>query len=132
MMWILDPRIAVMVHHRGRPVGVVICIPDLNPLMRATRSRFGLATPWHFLRFRLARRRAVIVFYSVVRDLHGRGLNGAMLHKVTTALKAAGYTRLGITWIADVNTGSLRQMEKLGARPLHRLHLYRKPLGPAA
>jgi len=126
MMWVLDPRIAVMVHHRGRPAGVVICIPDLNPLMRATRGRVGLTTPWHFLRHRLNRKRAVIVFYSVARELHGRGLNGAMLHKVTSALKAAGYTRLGITWIADENASSLRQMEKIGARPLHRLHLFRK------
>lgn len=49
-----------------------------------------------------------------------------MLHRVTTALKAAGYATLGITWIADVNGASLRQMERLGARRLHRLHLFTK------
>jgi hypothetical protein len=51
-----------------------------------------------------------------------------MLHRVTTALKAAGYLRLGLTWIADVNAPSLRQVERLGASPLHRLHLFRKAL----
>ena len=40
----------------------------------------------------------------------------------------AGYERLGTTWIAEENPASLRQMEKLAARPLHRLHLYRKDL----
>ena len=34
------------------------------------------------------------------------GLNGAMLHRVTVALKRAGYTSLGITWIADVKLGT--------------------------
>ena len=48
---------------------------------------------------------------------------------VVTALKGAGYTQLGITWIADVNAASLRQVERMGARLLHRLHLFRKPLG---
>jgi hypothetical protein len=49
-----------------------------------------------------------------------------MLHRVATALKSAGYARLGITWIADVNGASLRQVERLGARRLHRLHLFTK------
>jgi len=33
-----------------------------------------------------------------------------------------------VTWISDENTASLRQMEKLGARRLHRLHLFRKAI----
>jgi RimJ/RimL family protein N-acetyltransferase len=128
MMWIVDPRIASLVYADEEPVGAVVCIPDLNPFLRDTGSRFGLTAPFHFLRHRMRRRRAVIIFYSVSRSQHGRGLAGAMLHRVTRALKDAGYERLGTTWIADENPASLRQMEKLGARPLHRLHLFRKEL----
>jgi len=130
MMWIVDARISVLAYRGDEPMGVVVCIPDLNPFLRSTGSRLGLLTPWHFVRHRLGRTRAVIIFYSVRRSFHNRGLNGAMLFKVTSALKAAGYTRLGVTWIADVNRESLRQMEKLGARRLHRLHLFRKRLAP--
>ncbi|MEW5928619.1 MAG: GNAT family N-acetyltransferase [Gemmatimonadota bacterium] len=128
MATILDPRIAALVHDREGPAGTVVCIPDLNPLLRAMRSRFGLLTPWHFLRFRMTRKRAVIILYSVAERMQGRGLNAAMLFRVTTALKAAGYTHLGITWIADVNAASLRQVQKMGARRLHRAHLFRKAL----
>lgn len=126
MMWIVDERIACLVREGERTVGTVVCIPDLNPFLRATRSRLGPLTPWHFLRARWRRRRAVIIFYAVSPTHQNRGLNGAMLHRVTSALKAAGYERLGITWIADVNLPSLRQVERLGARRLHRLHLFRK------
>jgi RimJ/RimL family protein N-acetyltransferase len=129
MMWIVDPRIACVVHYKGQPAGVVICIPDLNPFQKATRGRVGLTTAFHFLRERLRRRRAVIIFYSVKRALHGQGLNGAMLHQVIKALFAGGYRQCGITWIADENLASLRQMEKVGARRLHRLHLFRKAVG---
>jgi hypothetical protein len=126
---VLDPRITALVHDRQGPVGVVLCIPDLNPMLRAMSSRVGLSAPWHYLQFRLRRRRrAVIVFYSVAARMQGRGLNGAMLHRVTTALKAARYTTLGITWIADVNGSSLRQVERLGATTLHRLHLFTRDL----
>lgn len=128
MMWVIDHRISSVLHHRGRPVGVVLVIPDLNPLVKATGGRIGPTFPWHFLRHRFSNRRAVLIYQSVVRDMHGRGINGAMLFRVTAALKKAGYDRLGTTWIADVNAPSLHQMEKLGARALHRLSLYSKSL----
>jgi GNAT superfamily N-acetyltransferase len=128
MMWFLDRRLSVVAYHRGQPAGVVVCIPDLNPLLRAAGSRLSWATPLHFLRYRLTRSRAVIIYYAVAASQQNRGLNGAMLHRLVTQAKAAGYRSLGITWIADVNTASLRQMERLGARRLHRLHLFAKPL----
>jgi GNAT superfamily N-acetyltransferase len=122
---VLDPRITALVHDDRGPVGVVLCIPDLNPMLRAMGSRLGITAAWHFLKFRLLpRRRAVIIFYSVAARMQGQGLNGAMLHRVISALKRAGYRTLGLTWIADVNAASLRQVERLGARRLHRLHLF--------
>lgn len=128
MMTILDPRLSSLVECDGEPVGVIICIPDLNGFLKATRSRISIWTPWHFLRYRLNRRRAVIIFYSVASSKHGQGIMGAMLDRTLDALRSAGYKKLGITWIADVNPASLRQMEKLGADPLHKLHLFKKAL----
>jgi RimJ/RimL family protein N-acetyltransferase len=128
MMWILDPRISCCVRAEGKVAGVVICIPDLNPFMKATGGVYGLNAPIEFLRHRLNRKRAVIIFYSTVKAHQGRGLNTAMLYRVVSNLKAAGYETLGVTWIADVNGASLRQVEKLGARRLHRLHLFQKAL----
>lgn len=132
MMWVMDPRLSVVVHHEGAAAGVIVCIPDLNPLMRACGSRVSWTMPWHFVRHRLTGDRAVVIYYSITPRLHQNGLNGAMLSRLVATAKRAGYRRLGTTWIADVNGASLRQMERLGARPLHRLHLYRKPLGEAA
>lgn len=126
MSAILDPRLSSVLHYDGEPVGTVICIPDLNGFLAATRSRIGLATPLHYLRYRMNRKRAVIIFYSVATAWHGRGVMPAMLARTVNALREAGYERLGVTWIADTNAASLRQMERLGAKPLHRTHLFRK------
>lgn len=128
MNTILDPRLPSVLLDRGEPVGTIICIPDLNGFLSATRSRIGLLTPWHFLRYRLRRKRAVIIFYSVAREAHGQGIMGAMLSRTLGALRSAGYEKLGVTWIADENPASLRQMEKLGGSPLHQLHLFRKDI----
>ncbi|WP_299738862.1 GNAT family N-acetyltransferase [uncultured Roseobacter sp.] len=128
MTTIIDPRLSAVLTQGDTPVGVVICIPDLNGFLKATRSRFSLMTPFHFLRYRLRRKRAVIIFYSVVKASHGRGLMSAILSRTLTQLREAGYAQLGITWIADENQASLRMMSKIGAVPLHRLHLFRKDL----
>ena len=128
MSAILDPRLSSVLLDNGEPVGTIICIPDLNGFLQATKSRIGLLTPLHFLRYRLRRKRAVTIFYSVARRAHGQGIMGAMLDRTLSALREAGYESLGVTWIADENPASLRQMEKLGARPLHQLHLFRKDL----
>jgi hypothetical protein len=121
-----------IVYHRGQPAGAIIAIPDLNPLVKSITGKIGLTTPVRFLRHKLRNRRAVLIYQSVRRDLHNRGLNGAMLYRTASSLQQAGYQTLGGTWIADVNGASLRQAEKVGAKPLHRLHLFAKKLSVPA
>ena len=125
---VIDPRITTLVHDDAGPAGVVLSMPDLNPMFRAMRSRLGLSAPLHFLRYRMTRKRAVIVFASVVQRQQNNGLNGAMLYRVTRAMQQRGYESVGITWVGDENIASVRQTERLGARRLHRIHLYQKPV----
>lgn len=128
MMWVIDPKITKLAYSGDECVGIVICIPDLNPLLKATRSRLLLSTVWHFLKFRFLNRRAVIIYYSVRPEAQGAGVAGLMLYEVVKSLKQRRYEKLGITWIADENIASLKQMQRLGAKPLHRLHLFKKEL----
>ena len=109
-------------------VGLLLCIPDLNPLLRACRSRFGPLTLPRLLMYRRRCRRAVVIIQAVRRRLQHRGLGAVMIHEMLAALRGAGYETLGITWIADVNAASLRGAMRSGARVMHRLHLFRKPL----
>ena len=128
MKWVMDPRISAVLHRRGQPAACIICVPDLNPFLRRVRSRLGITAPWHFLRHRMRNRRAVLIFSGVLPDLQGQGVNPLVLNRVILGAKAAGYTRLGNTWIGDGNPASLAQKEKAGAKTMHRLHLFAKPL----
>lgn len=128
MKWIMDPRISKVVHFKGAPAGAVIAIPDLNPLLKRLDSRYRLSLPWHYLRYLRQRRRAVIIFQGVMPEFQSRGVNPLILSEVLRSMRAAGYERVGGTWIADENRASLRQVEKTGAKPLHRLHLFGKIL----
>lgn len=128
MMLVIDRHISSMVEHNGQPVGVIVCIPNLNPFLKAIRSRFGLSTLFHFIRHKFSRESAIIIFYSVDKTYHSMGLNGAMLYKTMSALKSRGYKTMGGTWISSENTASIRQAEKLGAKTMHELKLFKKPI----
>lgn len=128
MMWIVDDRIAMLAYEQGEPAGIIICIPDLNQFIRDTRSRIGPMTIVHYIKHMRHRRRALLIFAGVRPAFQKRGLSGALMYRLLVAMKAAGYESLGITWVSDENVPSLRQVEKMGGRPLHRLHLFRKAL----
>jgi hypothetical protein len=128
MKWVMDPRISAVLNYKGKPAACIICIPDLNPFLRKTRSRIGLTTPWHFLVHRLTCKRAVLIFSGVAPELQGQGINLVVLRRVILAMKSAGYERLGSTWVGDSNKASLAQKTKSNSQPMHRLHLFRKPL----
>ena len=128
MMWVIDETLSHTAYHDGEPVGVLLCIPDLVPLMRATGYRWRWSTPWHLLRHRLRRTRAAIIFFAVRRAWHNQGVNGVLLYRALAALRRGGYSRLGVSWVSDANGASLKQMQRLGAATLHRLHLFRKAL----
>jgi GNAT superfamily N-acetyltransferase len=128
MLWWIDSRIAHLLIFRGEPIGVIACLPDVNPLLRATRSRLGWGTPVHYARYRRSRSRASLIFGAVAPEMQNRGGAAVLLHAALTGMRRAGYRELGITWISDSNAPSLRQMEKLGAERHHRLSLFRRRL----
>ncbi|WP_108819293.1 GNAT family N-acetyltransferase [Pseudovibrio sp. Alg231-02] len=128
MKWIIDPRISCLLHYKGALAGVVIAIPDLNPFLKDTKSRFGWSTPWHFLMHRMKRKRAIVILQGVLPRFQSMGVNPMMLAHVMTQMKRAGYERAGGTWISESNHASLRQVEKAGGQPLHGLHLFQKEL----
>ena len=128
LKWIIDPRISAILRHGEEPVAATICIPDANPLLRAMGSRIGWTTPFHYLRHRMTNRRIVLIYTGVASAWQGRGVGALLMHRVGARARKAGYTSMGGTWIADVNEASLRQRRRMGGKPLHRLHLYRKAL----
>lgn len=125
---ILDPALSVVCRYKGEPIGAIVCVPDLNPMLKKMKSRIGLMTPFYFIQHKLKRERVTLIFYSVKREFHSQGINSAMMGRFLNSFLERGYSKIGGTWIADENIASLKIAEKFGAKPLHRLHLFKKDL----
>lgn len=129
MMWVIDPRLTIISYYDKEPVGIILCIPDLNPLIKACQSKLNLSAFYQFLKFKCSRpKRAVIVYYSVQPKFHGQGINQLMLLNLHQKLIHKGYQQLGITWVADQNKASLKNMQQLNALEYHKLSLFKKEL----
>lgn len=125
---VIDERITWLAYEDDRPIATLVCVPDLNPFLRATESRLGLLAPFHLLTYRRRCDRAVVVFQSVRQGMQRRGLGAVLFAKTVRALKDAGYRRLGTTWVSDENIASIKTVMRFPFRPLHRLNLFGKSL----
>lgn len=128
MTMIIDEKITTFVYHKGRPVGTVIVIPDINPFIKKIDSKIGLTSLYHLWKFKKVNKRALLVFASISPDQQNTGLGWAMAINMMKNLKENGYKKLGITWVADINIPSLTLTKRLGGRPYHRTYLYKKGL----
>lgn len=128
LSWVIDPRISWLAYEGSEIVGALIIIPDLNPLLRRCRSRMSPLAVLRLLAYRRRPDRAVVIFQSVRRRLHHRGIGAALIQRSLASLRSSGYKTLGVTWVSDQNRASLAGVRRAGGRPMHRLHLFRKAL----
>lgn len=128
MSLIIDEKITSFVKYKGQPSGIIICIPDLNPLLKEVHSRLSLALPWKFFQFKRKPKRCLLVFASVKPDQHSKGLGLVMLYKAIKEMKDKGYESMGITWISDENKAPLAMAKKINAKTYHRLFLFGKKI----
>ena len=128
MSLIIDEKITSFVKYKGDPCGIIISIPDLNPLLKEVRSRLTFSLPWKFFKLKRNPKRCLLVFASVNQDQHAKGLGLVMIYKAIKEMKDRGYESMGITWISDENKAPLSLAKKIHAKPYHRLYLFGKKL----
>jgi len=128
LVYIIDNHISFLVRHKGKPIGLSIHIPDINPILRATGSRMGISTLFHFIKHSIKRERVLCIFAAILPEYQKQGVAGAILYLAINAMKKRGYKKFGITWISETNNGSMRKMQDYGARKLHDLMIFEKNL----
>lgn len=128
LVYFMDSHISFMVKHKGQPIGLSIHIPDINPLLRATGSRFSLTTIYHFIKYKLQRKRALCIFSAILPEYQRQGVLGIILYKTIYAMRERGYKTFGITWISDSNKASLRKIAITKSKKLHELRIFEKKI----
>ena len=121
---VLVPELVLFAEWDGRPVGLFLCLPDLNPALRLLRGR---VTPLGLLRFLLRRRRADelrVILLGVLPQFRRRGIEALLLQEAFGAMRRLGYRRAELGWIDEENAVTRRAAERWGARVVKRYRIY--------
>ena len=126
---VLVPELALVAEWDGRPVGLFLCLPDLNPALRLLRGR---VTPLGLLRFLLRRRGADelrVILLGVLPQFRRRGIEALLLlQEAFGAIRRLGYRRAELGWIDEENAVTRRAAERWGARVVKRYRMYEAAL----
>ncbi|MPZ26066.1 MAG: hypothetical protein GEV12_06360 [Micromonosporaceae bacterium] len=129
LAYLLDESLLLYLTIDDRPVGFVLCLPDISEFVARVGGDLGPLNRMRLLAARhLYRREAVLVVKGVVPDAQGRGYQRLLSRQLHRNLRAGGYTALRSTFVERDNPASIAQYLTMGGRPLHGYTFYQKAL----
>lgn len=108
----------------GRPVGVAVCVPDVNPLL----SRSGRLLPLAWLRLHRRRwlvRRARLRWLSIHPDFRMQGVETVLLAEIAVAARRLGVRSIDVCWTGEGDHTVHHELRQVGARLQRRHRIYR-------
>jgi hypothetical protein len=124
----------VIAHYKGKPVGFLIALPNLNEVIADLNGRL-LPLAWAKLlwrmnrhRFKTARVPLMGIAPHVQRSRLGAALTFAMIDKLRQALSANGVAEVELSWILESNQGMNALLENFGAEAYKHYRMFEKPL----
>jgi hypothetical protein len=124
--YLLDERIALYLFKDGRPIGFVLCVPDISDFVRTVNGDLGLLNQLRlFLTRGRYRSEAICVIQGLVPEEQGKGYLRLLWGEFLRSLRAAGYHTLRGTFIEHQNVASSSYGDRLG-RPAHGVCFYER------
>jgi GNAT superfamily N-acetyltransferase len=120
---IIDPKLAVFVEADGQPVGVSVCLPDANQVLKHLKGRLfpvGWAKAlWYSRKVDSAR----LMILGVTEAYRGRGVEAVLMFETVRSAILNGYTTVEFSWILETNEMMNRIIENVGGP--YGAHIYR-------
>lgn len=115
---VYDPRIVIFVFKGTRPIGFYINLPELNQIFKYINGNLNWLGMLKFLWHRKVHPATTMfgVIFGVVKEFHGKGVEGAMIKFAETNIAhVTPYKDTILGWIGDFNPKMLKVCENLGA-----------------
>ena len=125
-----DPELFWIAEIAGRPVGLVLCMADLNEAFAHVRAepaslKAGLA----LLRYGRKVRRGGLFVIGVLADARGRGLASTLAARAMKRMIARGMTEMEYCLVLEDNDASQRVARRFGGKQTKTYLMFEKRLG---
>jgi len=127
---IIRPDYGFFVEIEGRPVGVMMALPNINETIAPFRGKFGLINTiklgWSVYREKTKTARVLIL--GIGREYQGGGLGAAlvvrMLDKLIARMKRYNLAWVEFSWVLEENGPAVAVLEASGAKAVKRYRIY--------
>jgi ribosomal protein S18 acetylase RimI-like enzyme len=111
----VDPELYWIAEIRGKPVGMVLCMPDFNQVFRHVRGEpAGLRAGLALLLHRKQIRRGGAFAIGVLKEARGRGLAETLTARALRRMIARGFTEAEYCLVLEDNAPSQRIARRFG------------------
>jgi len=125
---VLDPDLLFIAEADGEPVGMTVCVPNMNSALKHANGRllpFGLfKILWHKRKIDSLR----VIIMGILKEHRHKALDTAMYFKLMEAALAKGYQWGEMSWILESNAPMRRVLERLGTELYKTYRIYEKPI----
>ncbi|HSD10248.1 MAG TPA: GNAT family N-acetyltransferase [Candidatus Binatia bacterium] len=124
-----DPELFWIAEIAGRPVGLVLCMPDLNEAFARTRAEpTSLKAAVALLRFRRRIKRGGLFVIGVLKEARRRGLAGTLAATAMKRMIARRMTAMEYCLVLEDNLPSQRIARRFGAEQTKTYLMFEKAL----
>jgi len=123
---VTNPSLIQIVEHYGKPVGVLQCVLNINPLLQSLKGRFSITDIYKLLVQRKAIREVIIYAVGIKKAYQN---SRAFILLTNAMLKIAQrYPVVYCTWMSDDNVAAVKASEIIGLKPYKWFEVYGKSL----
>jgi hypothetical protein len=130
MQAIMDERIIWFAYYNGEPIAFILCLPDVNQVLRPLQGKLHLLNKLRFLWYRhtttISRLRIIIM--GCTKKFQNHGIESALIRCLQQeVLPRRTVKEVELAWVGDFNQKMLAIHEATGARTqkVHRTYRYR-------
>jgi len=133
---IMDEKIIWFAYYQQEPIAFVLCLPDVNQLLKHVRGRLNLLGKLKFFWYKHTRTvdRLRITIMGCKKKFQQHGLESALIRCLQLEVLPRNTIKgVELAWVGDFNKKMLALHEATGARKekVHRTYLYTFPSRPA-
>jgi hypothetical protein len=123
---VTNPGLIQIVEHNGKPVAVLQCVLNINPLLQPLKGKIRISDIFRLL-VRRKKIREIVVYAVGIKKAYQR--SRAFILLTDAMLKIARrYPVVYSTWISDDNIQAVRSNEIIGMKPYKWFEVYGKKL----
>lgn len=122
---IVDPAITAIAEIDGKAVGMMVCVPNINEILRKIPSGRLFPTGWYKLLTGLGHVRGFrTMLMGVVPEYRNRGIDALMIDKVIQDGKKRGYQYCELSWVLEDNEPMTSLADKAGGLLYRKYRIY--------